>query len=160
MIYIGIDPGVSGGIAMIDRDGTVVDAVTMPTTFADIVDVLRQPAEDGHGARAALERVHAGVFGGKAGKMGVVSAFTFGRGVERLQCALEVAQIPYDEVLPVKWQGALGCLSKGDKNVTKRRAQQLFPSLTITHAIADALLMAEFCRRTHGRYGKDEDSPK
>jgi hypothetical protein len=38
-------------------------------------------------------------------------------------------------------------MSKGDKNVTKRRAQQLFPQLKVTHAIADALLIAEYGRR-------------
>jgi hypothetical protein len=38
-------------------------------------------------------------------------------------------------------------LSKGDKNVTKRKAQELFPSLKITHATADALLIAEYLRR-------------
>ena len=38
-------------------------------------------------------------------------------------------------------------LSKGDKNVTKSRAQELFPELKITHAIADALLIAEYGRR-------------
>ncbi len=38
-------------------------------------------------------------------------------------------------------------LTKGDKNVSKRRAQELFPALKVTHAIADALLIAEFARR-------------
>jgi len=41
----------------------------------------------------------------------------------------------------------MGCLTKGDKNVSKRRAQELFPALKVTHAIADALLIAEFARR-------------
>lgn len=36
------------------------------------------------------------------------------------------------------------------KNLTKARAQQLWPEYPrITHAIADALLIAEFCRRVH-----------
>jgi hypothetical protein len=37
--------------------------------------------------------------------------------------------------------------TKGDKNVSKRRAQELFPQLKVTHATADALLIAEYGRR-------------
>jgi hypothetical protein len=56
-------------------------------------------------------------------------------------------KIPFEEVSPVKWQKVMGCLSKGDKNVTKAAAQRLFPDIKITHAIADALLIAEYGRR-------------
>ena len=34
----------------------------------------------------------------------------------------------------------------GDKNVTKRKAQELWPNIKITHAFADALLLGEFGR--------------
>ena len=37
-----------------------------------------------------------------------------------------------------------------DKNVTKNRAQQLWPTIKVTHAIADALLLGEYCR-LHGQ---------
>jgi hypothetical protein len=40
-------------------------------------------------------------------------------------------------------------LTKGDKHISKQRAQQLFPSAKVTHAIADALLLAEYCGRVH-----------
>jgi hypothetical protein len=32
--------------------------------------------------------------------------------------------------------------------VSKRKAQELFPGIKVTHAIADALLIAEYNRRT------------
>jgi hypothetical protein len=38
-------------------------------------------------------------------------------------------------------------MTKGDKNITKRKAQELFPEIKITHAIADSLLIAEYGRR-------------
>lgn len=41
----------------------------------------------------------------------------------------------------------MGCLTKGDKNISKARAQQLFPTAKITHATADALLLAEWRRK-------------
>jgi hypothetical protein len=91
-------------------------------------------------------------------QMGVTSAFTFGKGYGGLLMLLTALDIPFDQITPRKWQTAMGCLSGGDKNVTKRRAQQLFPKLTITHAIADALLLAEFCRRVRGsEYGQEEE---
>jgi hypothetical protein len=79
--------------------------------------------------------------------MGVTSAFTFGRGYGSLLMALTAKRVPFDEVPPGTWQKTMGCLSGGDKNVTKRRAQQLFPAVKVTHAVADALLIAEFARR-------------
>ncbi len=152
MLFIGIDPGVSGGIAVIGDSGYVIATHKMPATGRDLIDLLAPYSDDTPGFEpvACIEKVNPGVFGhGKAGmKMGVVSAFTFGRNVERAHMALLAQRIPYDEVLPVKWQTTLGCRSKGDKNVTKARAQQLFPHVKVTHAIADALLIAEFCRRT------------
>jgi hypothetical protein len=88
---------------------------------------------------------HAQAFPG----MGVSGAFNYGRGYGAMAMALQACGIPYDIVPPAKWQGALSCRSGGEKNITKRRAEQLFPAQKVTHAIADALLLAEYCRRVH-----------
>ena len=80
---------------------------------------------------------------------GVVSAFIFGRGVGAIKIALVAESIPFDEVTPHKWMTVMGCLTNGDKHISKQRAQQLFPTAKVTHAIADALLLAEYCRRVH-----------
>jgi len=140
MFYLGIDPGKSGGIAAVNAQGDLLFAARMPPTEAEIVTLVSWLKVPG---RAMVEHVHA------SPQMGVVSAFTFGKGYGSLLMALTYAKVPFDEVSPRKWQGAMQCLTKGDKNVSKRRAQQLFPHLTITHATADALLIAEFCRRFH-----------
>lgn len=138
--YLGIDPGLSGGIAVLCEDGSLCDKWKMPQTPIDVYEVFQSVALLGP-VRAMLERVSA------SPQMGVVSAFTFGAGYGALQMALAATKIPYDLVTPVKWQTALGCRTQGDKNVSKRRAQQLFPSIQITHAVADALLLAEYARR-------------
>jgi len=78
----------------------------------------------------------------------VASSFKFGQGFGHLEMALTAAKIPFTYVTPQKWQKELGCLTGGDKNVSKSRAQQLFPHIKCTHAISDALLIAEYCRRT------------
>lgn len=150
MIYIGIDPGVTGGIAALLGDGSVLLAAKMPETDKDIYDLLSQlPINRGvmdTERHAMLERVNAGAFR-LGGKMGVTSAFTFGGIYRALAMALTAAGIPFDRVMPMKWQQYMGCRSHGDKNVTKRRAQELWPRFTITHAVADALLIAEYGRR-------------
>jgi hypothetical protein len=35
-------------------------------------------------------------------------------------------------------------MTKGNKNITKQKAQELFPGIKVTHAIADALLIATY----------------
>lgn len=144
MINIGIDPGKSGGIAVIDDNGHAY-AHKMPETDRDTLDALREVKRCANAEniqiRAALEKVHA------MPGQGVTSSFTFGQGYGALKMALAALEIPYTEVTPQKWQGAIGCMTKGDKNVSKAKAQAMFPEIKITHAIADALLIAEWCRR-------------
>lgn len=112
----------------------------MPETERDVWEWLQGAL--GGSDFAYIERVHS------MPKQGVASSFTFGRSYGFLRGCLIASGIPFEEVTPQTWQKALGCLSRGDKNVTKAKAQQLFPSLKITHATADALLIAEYGRRT------------
>jgi hypothetical protein len=139
-LYIGIDPGLSGGIAFVPETGTPW-AFKMPETDRDLIDLLSD-AISLHAATALLELVHS------SPQMGVKSAFTFGEGYGRLQATLTALRVPYERIRPQAWQKAMGCLTKGDKNVSKRRAQELFPTLKVTHATADALLIAEYNRRS------------
>lgn len=138
-MVIGIDPGVSGGVAVLARDGRVSHVAKMPETDRDLLELL-QPYAMGD-SRAFLELIHA------MPKNGSQSAFKMGQSDGRLRFALTALQIPYVAVTPLKWQNAMQCRTKGDKNVSKARAQALFPSLKITHAIADALLIAEYGRQ-------------
>ena len=139
-LYLGIDPGISGGIAFVPEAGTPW-AHKMPETDRDLIDLLSDNISL-HTATALLELVHS------SPQMGVKSAFTFGEGYGRLQAILTALRVPYERIRPAAWQKAMGCLTRGDKNVSKRRAQELFPTLKITHATADALLIAEHHRRT------------
>lgn len=130
---------------MFCQDGLpcVTGASKMPETEADVVAHLVSILQTTpyQSAMCYLEKV------ASSPQMGVVSAFTFGRGYGTLIGALAALKIPRTYIVPAKWQKALGCLSKGDKNVTKRRAQELFPEITVTHALADALLITEYARR-------------
>ena len=142
-ITIGVDPGANGGIAWIDYNGKAC-VEKIPDTLQDLwellCDITSYPKSsiDGRSYKAYIEQV------ASSPQMGVVSAFSFGRGYGNLEMALTAAGIPFERVRPQVWQKALGCMTKGNKNVSKSKAQELFPDRKITHATADALLIAYY----------------
>lgn len=145
--YLGVDPGKGGGLVVIDDTALVRFFARMPESVPEMVDVFSGIAMQFDPLIAGLEFVRS------SPQMGVSSSFTFGRGLGHLEMSLAWAQIPYKEIHPIKWQNALGCRTRGDKNVTKDKATELFgeqPYLRITHALADAVLIAEYMRREYG----------
>jgi len=145
--YIGIDPGQSGGLILLD--GVMVKATPMPATERDIWDWFDHQ-DIGTAPQAIIEKVHS------MPRQGVVSSFKFGLGYGGLRMALIAACIPFDEVTPQVWQRALGIPSRLKtetptkwKNRLKAKAQQLYPRLEVTLKTADALLIATYCQRKH-----------
>lgn len=144
---IGIDPGANGGIAWIADGKPCVEK--MPETLQDlwdlVVSVSLNAGTGGTCIKAYIEQVHS------SPQMGVKSAFTFGNGFGHLEMALTAAGIPFERVRPQVWQKALGCMTKGDKNVTKKLASELFPSIKCTHNVSDALLIAHYGTKQHNQ---------
>lgn len=156
MIYIGIDPGLSGAVAEIDSNGGVVihDTPTMqvkksgkakteylPLQMADIlIDYV--PLN----CHVFIEKVNA------MPGQGVTSMFNFGRGFGIWIGILAALKLPYSLIMPQAWKKEL-MKGMSDKDAARVRAQQLFPQ-TI-HELsrkkdigrADALLIAEYGRR-------------
>ena len=147
MAVIGIDPGGSGGIAIIYPDH--VEAYKMPATERDVFDLLKvvPTRSPDNGRDAYIERVSA------MPGQGVTSMFKFGVSYGGLRMACIAAGLRLTDVPPGVWQKPfrlptqkkVGNVAK--KNAHKARAQELFPGLKITHATADALLIAEYGRR-------------
>jgi len=171
IIFIGIDPGISGGIAWIETFNavpeihpTTVQAFKMPSTESDIAsllcsifDGLSNWSSQGF---AYLEKAHAYPGGTKLiscpkcrtvmktrVSQGIASTWKFSQNYGTIRGILTALHIPFETISPMAWQTGMKCRTGGDKNISKRRAQQLFPDLKITHAKADALLISEFCRR-------------
>lgn len=146
-IVVGVDPGANGAIAWISDGKACVEK--MPDTLQDLWDLVVSISLDagtgGTGIMAYVEQVYS------SPQMGVKSAFTFGNGFGHLEMALTAAGIPFERVRPQVWQKELSCLTGGDKNVSKRRAQELFPHLKVTHATADALLIAHYGTKQHNK---------
>lgn len=141
MTIMGIDPGVSGGIALIDLDGVVKGYMKMPETLGDLATLFKEMK--GKDIKCYLEKI-----GSMPGdKKFFTRIAKLHRHFGQLQMGISMAGIPFEEVVPKKWQTKLSCLTKGNKKVSKEKAQKLFPQCKVTHAVADALLIAEYGRR-------------
>jgi len=151
-VFMGIDAGADGAIVVADNNEWEVFRLKDASEH-DIAEHLRFWA--GAPIFAVIERLQAtpsfvGGDGERKFSSGSVASFKKGSSYGFLRGCLVMAKIPFDQVTPRVWQREMGCLSGGDKNITKARAQQLFPNAKVIHATADALLIAEFCRRKHG----------
>ena len=147
MTILGADPGASGGLALLSLDGRVLEVVKMPPTPRALVLTISAFVVEYPVIVVTQEHVWT------SPQMGVVSAGTFMRNVGRLETAFAVFGLPVSLVTPVKWQRAMGLVrpktpfGTKDKNINKALAASLFPGLTISHATADALLLAEYGRQ-------------
>lgn len=146
--YLGVDPGASGGLAVLRGTGELLSAVPILATDKDVLNWLSDHLGYTALCNGVLERVHS------MPGQGVASTFKFGVSYGSLRMALAAAGIPFDEVNPAVWQKGVGIPprkkteSRTDwKNRLKARAQQLFPGEKVTLATADALLIATFCMR-------------
>jgi hypothetical protein len=160
-IYIGIDPGAAGGIAVINTF-RIAEMYAMPHTDLDIWELIRRSVllpyynDQPFTVYATLEKV-SGYVGG-AGNTGS-SMFSFGKSYGKLQMALTACGVEYQEVAPVTWQRWLGIKPRQQgetKSHFKNRLKELavsiagsttFPQERVTLYTADALLIAEYRRR-------------
>ena len=144
MIYIGIDPGKEGGLAILNGEEV--------QTFWYDRDTYRCVLSDLRGEKAVCCLEQVGAMPGQ----GVTSMFHFGEGFGWLQGTLEAYGIPYELVRPQKWKKEFSVTS--DKNTAIQVCKRLFPSVNLIPSgcrkehdgMAEALLMAEFARRRMG----------
>lgn len=129
MFIIGIDPGFSGALAVIDyAAGTLVSVADMPVqknkrgkqelNLHQLFDLLEPPS--GKPVKAILEHVAS-----RPGQS-APATFRFGQGYGAIEMALAGHKIPVQYVTPAKWKKHFG-LSK-DKGVSRGLAIQRFPS--------------------------------
>lgn len=138
---IGIDPGASGAMAIINPARALRVIRFSKLDKYQIIDAVI--AETIAPCRVYLEKV-----GGVPGDGGN-RAFAFGKGVGHLEAALYLSHVPLNEVSPQTWQKALGLgrrrPTKADrKRAHRAQAQQWFPAHKMTIEEADAILIAEY----------------
>lgn len=150
MLTLGIDPGLTGALALLDAEGQpelVADLPIIRDRSLAWIDggVLQSTIRDalrGRPCRAVVERVSA------MPKQGIASSFVFGVGFGAVLATLQTLRLPIELVTPASWKLALG-LGK-DKRASLDRARLLFPmadlSLAKHDGRAEALLIAYFAQ--------------
>lgn len=128
MRVLGLDPGATGAIAMLDTDLAALVVCDMPSTLVKVgkqhrrqisefwlADILRVYEPDA----AWIERVHA------LPKQGVTSSFSFGLSYGLARGVLAALGVPVQLVTPQEWKREfrLG----PDKNEARIIAARLFP---------------------------------
>jgi crossover junction endodeoxyribonuclease RuvC len=129
MIILGIDPGLSGALALYDTSEQTVEVFDMPAlelvrngkTKREVSAQALANLLAGRGIKAAfLERVNA------MPGQGVTSVFSFGRSTGIVEGILAAYDIPTTLVTPQAWQKAVG--QRAGKDGSRERAMQLFPA--------------------------------
>jgi crossover junction endodeoxyribonuclease RuvC len=173
MIFIGIDPGLSGAVGVINKDA-MVEIFDVPTIEMKkgkkvgrdydtngMADIIRKYSNED--CTCFLEKVSA------MPGQGVTSMFGFGKGYGIWQGIIASFRIPLTLVTPQAWKKEI-MQGIGDKDAARMRAGQLFPSKSSFFSRkkddgrAEALLIAEYGRRmahsiTHRRIRKTNGPP-
>jgi len=149
MIVFGIDPGATGGLAVL-RDGSLIDAMRMPT-----VVVRGKPAVDGSvlhewmydhldgGALFVLEHVHA------MPRQGVSSSFQFGRMFGAVEALAIATGRRVEHVTPSVWKKAFHLTRDKQASIDAARLRfgdevSKYVKLKKDEGVAEACLLAAY----------------
>lgn len=149
---IGIDPGVSGALALLaDDNSALIDIADMPVmalgktkrqvNAAELAKILAKWNESFLVSVAYLEQVSA--FPGQ----GVTAMFNFGVSYGVVQGVLGALQVPVVLVTPQAWKRRASLIGK-PKDMCRTLAQRLYPSADLARkkdiGRAEAILIARF----------------
>jgi crossover junction endodeoxyribonuclease RuvC len=138
--FAGIDPGGTGGWAILDEGSNVI--VSPYTTFPDFAVRV----SDYKDISVGLEAVHA------MPGQGVSSTFKFGANFGGWEATLQLLKLSYILIPPQRWQkDILGIIPKGEsKPRALAYAQRRWPNLDLRKkdsGIVDALCIALYTRK-------------
>ncbi len=158
MLYIGVDPGLTGAIAVLRDNGEDIGVTDMPLQLdssnknsvdcQQLTAFLRKLRDTNDGQIVCtVEAVSA-----RPGQ-GVVSMFTFGKGYGMVLGVLAALDIPVQMVTPQKWKKYYGLL-KSEKAASLSKARALWPTAPLNlvkhSGRAEALMIADYGRRLRG----------
>jgi len=157
MIIIGIDPGVSGAICILNN-GKIVELYEMPTMIdgkknkkqvngAEITNIFQKELINETNSKVIIEHVSA------MPGQGVTSMFNFGQsfGVVKGICA--ALRLPIYFVRPAKWKKYFNLINS-EKDASRTKVIQIFPYISSKISKkkdankADAILIARFFHET------------
>jgi crossover junction endodeoxyribonuclease RuvC len=155
VIFIGIDPGITGAIAAIDDQAQVELCADLPVIRsgklawidANELTTLLMTARNGRPARIIVERAQS------MPGQGISSTFGYGVVLGSILAACQRIAVPLDLVPAAVWKRAMGLDSQKAGSLDRARLQ--FPTAELDrkkdHNRAEALLIAEYCWRSYTR---------
>lgn len=157
MVTIGIDPGVSGAVALI-QDGQCLALIDMPVMpsgrgkrqqvnpveLGRMLDQWKDMYGFGERIHLWVELVHS------MPKNTPQTAWSMGDSHGAIRAVVALSGLPAEYVAPGKWKRAMN-LIKTDKEASRAKAMQLFPDASLhrkkDHNRAEALLIATYGER-------------
>lgn len=139
MLVLGVDPGISGGIAFL-RDDRWLAADDIPVVAGEVdVDTLVRRVREMAPDLAVIERASA------MPKQGVSSTFKFGMAYGALRTVVALCEIPSHLVTARKWKDHFNL--DGDKEKSRALAIRMWPGCGLfarkkDHGRAEAALIA------------------
>ena len=145
--YIGIDPGKSGGITVIDEDGSM-ETIKCPDRTIDMALMFYSfVGDEPNNVKLLMENLWA------RPNNAVRSAFTYGVNYGQWLGIAAAAEIHMYTVIPSEWMTAVGCEKGMDyaqrKKWLKERAKELYPDCKVTLYTADSILIAHYAKETY-----------
>lgn len=155
--FLGIDPGLTGALALYDAGADTLDVADIPTFRVGTKHLL-----DAHGLARIVDDWTAGKtvsvwleFVASSPQMGVASSFKFGEGYGVVQGILAANFLRVERVTPASWKRAMKL--PADKEASRAMACRLFPrhsalfALKKHHGRAEAALLALHGSRQEAR---------
>jgi hypothetical protein len=154
--FIGIDPGLSGAIAFLDGSSARVFDMpvikirkrhdyVVPNLVSFFLDIDEEPLKN---VLVGIESLHAMPSSMCSG----VGNFSLGRSSGVFEGIFAALHIPFQKVPPKRWQKLLLDGEPHVKGSSVVVAKRLFPEVDLSlkkhHGRGDALLIAEYMRRT------------
>ena len=147
MRVLGIDPGASGALVLLEK-GQPIEWVAMPTTKIGTATRVNAAALTDWIASCCCDHVYVEAVHAMPGQ-GVTSMFNFGHSCGTIMGVLGALGLPHTFVTPQKWKKAAGLIGT-DKDASRARALQLWPKWRELdkkakgQALADAALIATY----------------
>lgn len=147
---IGIDPGLTGAIAILSDKNEFIAVHDMPVmplsnsknqvNSAELAKIIKTYLSDEESS-VILEKVNA------MPGQGVSSMFSFGQSFGIILGVAGALSVPVTLVTPASWKKRAGLIGK-EKDYARTLAQQLYPSASLSRkgdiGRADAILIARF----------------
>ncbi|MBA1337548.1 MAG: crossover junction endodeoxyribonuclease RuvC [Pelagibacterales bacterium] len=157
MIIIGIDPGITGGICILENK-KVVEVHETPTMIdgkknkrqvngSQVANIIKERLNKGKEVVVVVEHVNA------MPGQGVTSMFNFGQSFGVIKGICSALNLPIYFVRPMKWKKHFN-LIKTNKEASRTRAIEIYPEISSKLARkkdsnkADAILIARYFNDT------------